>query len=89
MSSILSRDTEESRAKGKSDPLIRAVKVALEETESGGSSGSQDGRVVRPFLLVDIGAVLDYVRGKRGGATEAVANSVEETIKTQMSGGGR
>ncbi|MFC4550883.1 MULTISPECIES: hypothetical protein [Halorussus] len=83
MSSILSRDAEKRRAERTSDPLMRAFEVVLEEAESG-RSRSQDGRIVRPFLLVDLGAALGYLRGKRGGTTETVANSVEETLETRM-----
>lgn len=89
MSSILSRGTEEKEPKQTSDSLARAFEIVLEETESGRATRFQDGRVVRPFLLVDLRAALNSVRKRRGGTVDAVENRVEETLQTGTSFGER
>ena len=79
MSEILSRDTEERRGERTSDPMMRMFEVAAGESESG------DGRMVRPFLLVDLAAALDYLRGTRGGTGRLLADGVERTLLSQSS----
>lgn len=97
MSSVLSRRTEESRdleqgstersADRARDPLVRVVEVALGDDESGRSTGSQGKGIVRPFLLVDLRAAVDYLRGNRGGPTEAIGRGAEEVLQTATSEG--
>lgn len=93
MSNTLSRDVGEKGTKRTGDnvrdSIVRAVDVVLEESESGGSAESGGRSMVRPFLVVDLGVVLDSLRGNRGGATEAIEHTVEETAQTRASEGQR
>lgn len=89
MSSILSGDTGESRGEQSSetsDQLVRAIEVVLEEAESGQSSGSRDRSILRPLLVVDLREAIRHLRGGREGATEAIEQTAEEALSTEMTG---
>ena len=78
---------------------MRAFRMALEDAETSGSSGSGSGKLARTFLLIDLGAAIGYLlgdRGSRSDGTEAIAEMVPEStiesgteiqIEDQQSGG--
>ncbi|WP_135853886.1 hypothetical protein [Halorussus salinus] len=95
MSNRLSDVTEAARTESTDDsvrdPLVRVVEVLLEATEESDGTSSDGRPAVRPFLLVDLSAVLDYLGGARGNgvggsetrgrATEAVGSLVGATLR--------
>lgn len=87
MSSILSGETETGGARGTDDrgrdPVIRAFRMAMGDDEELAAT-TRDDRIVRTFLLVDLGAAVNYLRGRRGssGATQALSKLVSESELT-------
>lgn len=74
------------------EPVMRAFRVAMEESDAERSTASRDGKIVRSFLLVDVGAALDYLRGRRrGGGTgsEAAETLTEMVPEPETDDGGR
>lgn len=80
MSSVLTRSQDETSSGSTNDasgsmmetmrePLLRTLETALEESGTG-SDGSRGG-IARTFLLIDLGAALGYLRGRRS-ASEVV-----------------
>jgi hypothetical protein len=100
--SILTQDTEEESGKSMErsvrEPLVRALRVAMEDGESR-SSGSGTRGLARTFLLIDLGALVGYLfgnRGSNGGGAEALAQMVPEqavettaSMETEQDSGGR
>lgn len=85
MSSILTRAAEETSESSTGstvrEPMMRAIKMALEEAEDGRSSGSAGREMARTFLVVDLGAVVGYLFGDRksmSGAVETLAEVAPE-----------
>jgi len=101
--SILSQDAEETSGRSTKgtvrEPIVRAIRMALEDAEMGRSSGSDGGKLARTFLLVDLGAAMGYLlgdRGSRSNGTESIAEMVPEPasqsrteIRTKQESGGR
>ncbi|NHN59737.1 MULTISPECIES: hypothetical protein [Halorussus] len=92
MSSILSEAADAARTEltddGARGSILRVVEL-VEETDSDGEGRAVARSLGRPFLLVDLKAVLDYVRGNRGKTTEIAEGHVEEAIQTATDDGGR
>ncbi|UPW01117.1 hypothetical protein M0R88_03205 [Halorussus gelatinilyticus] len=93
MSGILSEITGENRAMddGARGQIVRAVKMAIQDGD-GMSADSREGEIVRTFLLVDLGAAMNYLRGRRGSseATEALTELAPEAdLESDGSSGGR
>lgn len=97
MSKIRSRTSEKTESNSMKDavgrPVMQAIRMAREESDAMRSTESQDGKIVRSFLLIDVGAALDYFRSRRGGrgatseATEALTEMVPEPEVEEESGG--
>ncbi|WP_137284930.1 hypothetical protein [Halorussus salinisoli] len=98
MSSILSEDAEERRTKRADDsvrdPAVRILRAAMEDGDGERSGPSRENRLVRTFLLVDLGAAMRYLRGRRGGSEAAealteLAPEVELEAESDEGGQGR
>jgi hypothetical protein len=101
--SILTQDTEETSERSMEgtvrEPVVRAFRMALEDAEMGGASGSKGSGLARTFLLIDLGAAVGYLLGNRGsksGNAGAIAEMVSEPasqsrteIGTEQQSGGR
>lgn len=81
MSGILSDEGGESKAESAVDAVpesvLRTLKVAMEESESG---ETRNGKIVRTFLLVDVGEAVRYLRGRNGRTSEVAEKTVEKAI---------
>jgi hypothetical protein len=86
MSSILSRDAESGSTKrtddGGRDPVVRAFRTMADDEER--TAAGRDTGIARTFLLVDLGAAMNYLRGRRGSseAAEALTEMVSEPGST-------
>jgi hypothetical protein len=89
--SILTQDTEETSGESTNravrEPIIRAFRMALENTESGRSSGSSGRGLARTFLLIDLGAAIGYLLGDRGSTSNGT-DSIAEMVSEPASGAG-
>ncbi|WP_440005490.1 hypothetical protein [Halomicrococcus sp. SG-WS-1] len=81
MSGILSDEGGESKTESAVDAVpesvLRTLKVAMEESESG---ETRNGKIVRTFLLVDVGEAVRYLRGRNGKTSEVAEKTVEKAI---------
>ncbi len=84
MSGILSKVRKETQAKSITDAdpesFVRILKVPMEENES---EGAQNGKIVRAFLLVDIGQAIKYLFGSGGTTSEVAERTVEKVLDTE------
>lgn len=80
MSGILTREgeqTAESTNETDRPPLNQVLRVVMEQADSGGSTGAQNRKLARTFVVMDVGAALRYLRGTRGGTTEIAETAAE------------
>ena len=89
--SILTQNTEEKSGESTKntvrEPVVRAIRTALEDAEMGRSSGSDGRKLARTFLLIDLGAAMGYLLGDRGSTSNGT-ESIAEMVPESTSGAG-